>query len=132
MEILNISIEEKEKDFKDSQAKHAKRREDNRKKLQALGIDPNLPPQVNAIKKPRVVEEIEEEIPIVMELLAPPPPPPPPPSIPEEIEVVEDEVESADEEAAAEEEEGWYEGEGGEGAKHEASNARFISLCAQA
>ena len=28
--------------------------------LQNLGIDPNLPPQVNAIKKPRVVEEIEE------------------------------------------------------------------------
>jgi periplasmic protein TonB len=40
-----------------------------------------------------VLEEIEEEIPIVMELLAPPPPPPPPPSIPEEIQVVEDEVE---------------------------------------
>ena len=28
--------------------------------LQNLGIDPNLPPQVNAIKKPQVVEEIEE------------------------------------------------------------------------
>eukprot|EP00943_MAST-04B_sp_MAST-4B-sp1_P008242 g8242.t1 len=46
----------KEKDFKDSQKKHEKRREDVRKKLQALGIDPNLSKEERAAKR-KVIED---------------------------------------------------------------------------